>query len=140
MPTPVSLSGLVAAMLCFCLSLPAAAQEARLLVQRAQVAGFAYHAGAQLWPQLKVGESVRLVLECDNPHDPQAVRIDYSGSGEAATLGYLGREENGAVARALAEGQPLQARISRLRETKNPRNRIEIEIWVAVTSLKRPSP
>ena len=68
--------------------------EPRLLIQRAQVAGFAYHAGAGLWAQLHEGDVVVLVREPANPHDPQAVRVDLAGAGQAdATLGYLARTE-----------------------------------------------
>lgn len=124
-----------------CLTAQVWAGEPRLLIQRVQVAGFAHHEGARLWPQLHEGDTVMLVREPANPYDPQAVRVDIGTAGQGdGTLGYLARTENGAVARALDQGLLLQARISHLRETKNPRNRVEIEIWGSVTNLKRLKP
>ena len=120
-----------------CLATQAWAAEPRLLIQRAQIAGFAYHAGGRLWPQLHEGDAVQLVLEGGNPHDPQAVRVDFASPGqEGGTLGYLARTENGAIARALERGQVLQARISHLRDSPNPRNRVEVEIWAPVSASK----
>ncbi len=124
-------------MIGLCLVTQVWAAEPRLLIQRAQIAGFAYHAGSRLWPQLHEGDAVQLVLEGGNPHDAQAVRVDFAGPGqEGGTLGYLARTENGAIARALERGQVLQARISHLRDSPNPRNRVEVEIWAPVPASK----
>ena len=43
-------------------------------------------------------------------------------------LGYVPRKENRAVAAALDRGEPLRARISRLREEKDPWKRLEFEV------------
>ena len=95
----------------------------RLLVQSSPLAGYRYHAAAQLWPQLRVGDPLELRREPDNPHDPNAVSVSWRGR----RLGYLPRRENAAAAWGLDRGQPLRARISRLA----PRGqRIEIEVYV----------
>lgn len=96
----------------------------RLIIQRAPLAGFTYHAASALWPQLREGDTLTLMREAGNPHDNLAVRVDWQGQ----ALGYLARTDNGAVARALDRGTSLQARISRLREHANPRQRIEVEV------------
>ncbi len=106
------------------LTTPALAQQARLVLQRCPLAGFSHHAAAELWPGLREGDPLTLSHERTNPHDAQTVRVDWQGQ----ALGYLPRTDNGAIARALARGQTLDARISRLREHPDPRKRIEIEV------------
>ncbi len=113
----------LSALLCLLLALPVQAQQ--LLIQRSPLAGFSHHAAPRLWPQLREGDALELVLQQDNPHDAQAVQVRWRGE----RLGYLPRNANGALARALAGGLPLQARIGRLHEHPDPRRRIEIEVW-----------
>lgn len=45
------------------------AQTIRILVQSSPLAGFQYHAGAELWGELKVGDALTLTREPDNPFD-----------------------------------------------------------------------
>lgn len=102
----------------------ARAEAPRLIIQRAPLAGFTYHAGPAVWSQLHEGDALTLVREANNPHDSLAVRVDWRDQ----KLGYLPRTDNGAVARALDRGTPLLVRISRLREHPDPRQRIEVEV------------
>ena len=108
----------------------ALAEAPRLIIQRAPLAGFTYHAGPTLWSQLRAGDALTLVREAANPHDNLAVRVDWQGQ----PLGYLPRTDNGAVARALDAGKPLLARISRLTEHPDPRRRIEVEVSARLLS------
>ena len=94
--------------------------------ERAPLAGFRYGEGAGLWPQLQRGDALDLVREADNPHDANAVRVEWRGR----KLGYVPRRENGAVAWGLDRGTPLRARISRLSEHANPARRIEFEVYI----------
>jgi hypothetical protein len=116
------------------------AQGPRLIVQRVLLAGFTYHAAAEVWNQLHEGEMLRLVREADNPYDALAVRVDWQGPGRAYTLGYLPRTANAAVAQALDAHVQLEARISHLRETPNPRRRIEVEIALRPPFVQRAGP
>src|SRR5258706_12559710 len=61
------------------LALPAQGQSVQLLVQSSPLAGFRYGEGAALWPQLQAGDALDLVREADNPHDPNAVRVEWRG-------------------------------------------------------------
>ena len=97
----------------------------RVLVQSSALAGFRYHAAAQLWDSLRVGDPLELVREPANTHDANAVSVSWRG----AKLGYVPRRENGALAWALDRGQPLRARISRLTRHPNPARRIEFEVY-----------
>lgn len=98
----------------------------RLLVQNSPLAGFRYHAGAELWGELKVGDALELAREPANPHDPNAVRVLWRGR----LLGYVPRRENAALAWGLDRGTPLRARISALAEHPNPARRVRFEVYV----------
>lgn len=109
----------------------AGAQEkqvtARILLQESPLAGFQFHEGKQIWGELRVGDPLQLVREADNPHDGRAVRVEWRGH----FLGYVPRADNEAVARLLDRGARLEARIARLRESRNPWQRVLFEVYVA---------
>jgi hypothetical protein len=106
------------------------AAQGSLVIQRTTLAGFKYHQAQALWSALRAGDALTLVAEPANPHDPQAIRVDWQGQ----PLGYLPRYLNGAVSRAHAEGVTLAARIRHLREHPDPRQRIEIEILLPLAA------
>jgi hypothetical protein len=107
------------------LATPAAARPRRpVLIQISPLAGFQYHAGAALWPQLAIGQPLALVREPDNRYDPDAVRIDWNGH----KLGYLPRADNTAVAQMLDRGEALQARIAQLRVAPDPWQRVGVAV------------
>jgi hypothetical protein len=97
-----------------------------ILLQDSPLAGFQYHAGKAMWPQMRVGDSLTLVREADNPHDAKAVRVEWQGH----KIGYVPRRENADVARFLDRGQSLEARIARLAEVRDPWSRVRFEILV----------
>ncbi|MHB1439021.1 MAG: HIRAN domain-containing protein, partial [Thiobacillus sp.] len=89
---------------------------AHILLQDSPLAGFQYHAGKTLWPQMQVGDALTLVREPDNPHDARAVRVEWQGH----KIGYVPRRENADVARFMDGGRTLVARIVRLAEVRDP--------------------
>ncbi|MEW5966079.1 MAG: HIRAN domain-containing protein [Pseudomonadota bacterium] len=97
---------------------------AHIVLQDSPLAGFQYHAGRAVWAQLRVGDTLMLVREPDNPHDAKAVRVDWQGR----KLGYVPRRENADVARLMDRGQVLAARITRLAEVRDPWSRVRFEI------------
>lgn len=112
---------------------PALAPASRtVLVQRSPVAGLYYHHGPVLWPRLATGDALALVREPDNPHDRQAVRVDWHGW----KLGYIPRVQNTAVAQMLDRGESLHARIDELVvegediDGYEPWKRIMIEVYL----------
>jgi hypothetical protein len=111
-------------------ALPVLSEEhlagARLLVQSTPLAGFRYHAAAEVWQELRVGDALELAREPANPHDANAVAVTWRGR----KLGYVPRRDNAALAWGLDRGERLQARISRLAPHPNPARRIEIEVFV----------
>jgi hypothetical protein len=111
-------------------SAPLCAQtsDARMLVQSSPLAGFQYYEGAGLWEKMKVGDPLALVREPGNPHDANAVRVEWQGH----KLGYVPRRENAAVARHLDRGGAVEARVSKLQAHRNPWQRIEFEVFVGL--------
>lgn len=102
------------------------AQQARMLVQSSPLAGYQFHAAPDVWPQLKVGDTLTLMREPDNRHDKNAVRVEWQGQ----QLGYLPRTENQAIAAELDRGTPVEARIASLQAAKNPWQRILIDVYI----------
>ena len=98
----------------------------RLVVQSSPLAGFQYAQATEVWPHLATGDALELVREPDNPHDANAVRVEWRGR----KLGYVPRAENEALAWAMDRGERLRARVSRLAEHRNPRRRIEFEVYI----------
>jgi len=97
----------------------------RVLVQSSPLAGFRYHEAADLWALLRVGDSLELRRETDNPHDVRAVAVWWRGR----KLGYVPRRENGALAWGMDRGERVSARISRLGAHPNPARRLEFEVY-----------
>jgi hypothetical protein len=102
------------------------APRLRLLVQESPLAGYRYADAAEVWPLLRVGDTLELSREPDNPHDANAVRVEWQGR----KLGYVPRRENAALAWGLDRGEPLRARITRLEPHPNPARRLRFEVYV----------
>jgi hypothetical protein len=97
-----------------------------LLVQNSPLAGFRYHAGAEVWRELRVGDRLELARESANPYDANAVAVLWRGR----KLGYVPRSENAALAWGLDSATPLRARISALVEHPNPARRLRFQVYV----------
>lgn len=104
----------------------ARAGEARIVVQSSPLAGFRHYEAPNLWAEIKLGDPLSLVREPANAHDGNAVRVDWRG----ATLGYIPRSQNAAVARQLDSGSALRARITKIQHTRAPNQRIEFEVYL----------
>ena len=100
--------------------------EASIIVQQSPLAGFQYYDGKALWDEMKSGDMLTLVRERDNPHDANAVRVEWNGS----RLGYIPRRENADVARQIDRGAPVKARIVKLTQARNPWQRVLFEVYV----------
>ena len=109
---------------------------AYILLQDSPLAGFQYHAGKTLWPQMRVGDGLTLVREPDNVHDAKAVRVEWQGH----KIGYVPRRENADVARFMDGGQQLEAKIVRLAEVRDPWSRVRFEILIPVQPPERGRP
>lgn len=121
---PARLSQILLAWACAAAQPAAADGERLLLIHSTQVAGLAHYEAAKVWGELRPGDPVQLEADPSNPHDARAVRVLWRGH----MLGYLPAAENAPLAAALAQNRPLQARIARLRDHPNPRERLRIDV------------
>jgi hypothetical protein len=103
------------------------AQEVTLVVQSSPLAGFRYHAAAEVWDELRIGDRLELARERDNPHDANAVSVSWRGR----KLGYVPRYANAALAWGMDRGAALAARVSRLAPEARPSRRLEFEVVAA---------
>lgn len=101
-----------------------AAKHGKPCRQTSQVAGFQYHNGEALWPQLACGQPITLTREAGNPFDERAVRVDWQGQ----KLGYLPRLDNAAVSQLLDRGEALEVVIAGLENSSNPWDRVKVEV------------
>ncbi len=99
-------------------------KKSEILIQQSPVAGFQFYEAEQLWPLLKNGDSVELIAEPDNRYDDNAVKIMWNNY----QLGYLPRGENIPVSQMLNRQIVLSARIGELNESRNPWNRIRVDV------------
>ena len=97
-----------------------------IVIQDSPLAGFKYYDGKVLWDQLKVGDALRLVREPANPHDANAIRIEW----KEQMLGYVPRRENAHLARQMDRGAAIEARITELQLRRGGRHSISYEIFV----------
>src|SRR5688572_13017522 len=100
--------------------------SARIVVQHAPLAGFVYYDGREVWERLKKGDRLALVREPANPHDANAIRLEWSGH----MLGYVPRKDNADLARQMDHGARAEARVTELIRAANGRHRISYEIFV----------
>lgn len=124
----------LAALLCCWAALAQGTEiRSRFLLQESPVAGFRYHEGQEVWDQMRVGDPLALVREPDNPHDSKAVRVEWQGR----LIGYVPRTDNEALARFLDQGIKAEARIVRLKQARNPRQRVLFEVFLEVQDGSR---
>ena len=102
--------------------------SARIVVQHSPLAGFVYYDGEAVWDRMKAGDRLTLARERDNPHDANAVRLEWQGR----MLGYVPRKDNADLARQMDHGARVEARITELTRAANGRHRISYEISVSL--------
>lgn len=99
-------------------------QEREIAVMQCPVAGFQFHAGETCWAALRKNDPLVLRREPGNRHDPRAIGVDWQG----VRLGYVPREANYAVSQMLDRGDRVAARISGLRQSADPWQRIMMDV------------
>ena len=104
----------------------AQATTARIVIQDSPLAGFKYYDGKDLWGELRLGDALRLVREPANPHDANAIRVEW----KERMLGYLPRRDNAHLARQMDRGAAIEARITGLKPRPNGRHSLSYEIFV----------
>lgn len=99
---------------------------AREVLQLGTVMGFRHYDGKAVWAELHVGQMLALVREPDNPHDAQAIRVDWQGH----KLGYVPKADNIDLARLMDNGTAVMARITKLEKSRRPNNRVQFEVYL----------
>ena len=117
-------SNCVWVMAALAVSCPLAAQEVSLLVQRSTLAGYRYYEAPGLAGMLQPGELLGLVREPDNPHDVNAVRVEWQGR----KLGYVPRSANAALAWVMDGGETVIARVAGDPGLQRSRRRIVFDV------------
>ena len=118
-----------AVFLCCSTAVQAGDMTARIIVGQAPLAGFIHYEGASVWDQMKRGDALTLVREPANPHDPNAIGLEWRGH----KLGYIPRKDNRDLARQMDHGARPVATITELTRAGNGRHRIGYEIAVPLT-------
>ncbi|MEY3202244.1 MAG: hypothetical protein RIR70_1794 [Pseudomonadota bacterium] len=100
----------------------------RVLVQSSPLAGYRHYEAPALWSQLQVGDALTLQREPDNPHDANAIRVEWQGQ----KLGYLPRAENQSLAAEMDKGTRLAARIAALKKGRSAWQRVRVDVFVVM--------
>ena len=98
----------------------------RMLVQSSPLAGSQYHQLNDLQKAIRVGDTLDLIREPDNPYDRNAVSVHWRGK----MLGFLPKKENRAVAQAMDQGETLKATVAFMAPDPNPWKRLRISVFV----------
>ena len=88
------------------------------------IAGFTYYDGVDVIDELKIGKSLILKAERENPHDANAVAIYYNKT----KLGYVPAEQNEMISKFFRLGYSdiFEAKISQKNEEVHPENKFEL--------------
>ena len=105
---------------------PSQAQEISFHVQRSTLAGYRYHSAPALAAQFHPGDTLELIREQDNPHDANAVRVEWRGN----KLGYVPRTDNAALAWAMDRGETVNAKIVQNDARRHIRARVTFDIYL----------
>ncbi len=103
-------------------------EQLRILVQSSPLAGYRHYEAPVIWSQLQVGDALTLHREPENPHDANAIRVEWHGK----KLGYLPRAENRALAAEMDKGTPLAARIAALKKGRSAWQRVRVDVFVVM--------
>ena len=91
---------------------------------RDYVAGYQFHGGIELEPQMAVGDELELARELENPHDGLAVAIRW----RCLRIGYVPRVINAVIARRLDVGDHRACQLIRLDDQADPWERVAFTI------------
>lgn len=91
------------------------------------VAGTTFIEGIEeLEPYLREGDRLTFLREPDNPHDPQAIKIENT---DGVRIGYVPRQDNAIFARLMDAGKMLYGTITE-KEMRGKWLRIKIKIYL----------
>ena len=98
------------------------------------LAGRKYHDADEVWDKLRVGTELRLVLDTDNRHDPNAVAVVYHDKEmeDDFCIGYIPRTSNETIAVFLEMGwaDAFECRICKINEDAHPEQQIHLTVKI----------
>ena len=96
------------------------------------LAGRTYHDADLVWDDLKIGQTLRLEREPENPYDANAVQVIFNKDGEDFLLGYIPRNENSNLVAFLDAGwgELFNCRISQLNPERHPEQQVQLTIRI----------
>ena len=102
----------------------------RILFLRTRLAGVRFHAEPEVFDRLRPGDALALAREPKNPHDADAVRVDWRDH----PIGYLPSDHNYAPARLLDAGERLDGRIVEIDIKQRPKWPVEVDVFLTVSN------
>jgi hypothetical protein len=111
----------------------AAEPVARIVIQNSPLAGARYYDANSVWAEMRAGDALELVREPDNPHDANAIRIEWRGR----KIGYVPRRENEHLARQMDHGARPQATVTGRTRFRNGRKGVSYEIFVPLAVARQ---
>lgn len=92
------------------------------------VAGFQHHDGALVLGELKPGDTLELVPERDNPHDPDAVALKFHGT----MLGYIPADQTGPISMMSFYGHAdvFECRVLQVAPERSPWHQLRAGVFV----------
>ena len=96
------------------------------------LAGRAFHDADLVWNDLKMGQTLRLEREPQNPYDANAIQVIFNKDGEDYLLGYIPRSENSKLVAFLDAGwaKLFTCRISRLSPDSHPEEQVHLTVSI----------
>lgn len=96
------------------------------------LAGRAYHDADLVWDNLKIGQTLRLEREPENPYDANAIQVIFNRDGEDFLLGYIPRCENAKLVAFLDAGweELFTCRITQLCPDTHPEHQVQLTIRI----------
>lgn len=93
-----------------------------------RVAGFAYHEGIYVIEELRIGTTLELFAEPDNPYDTNAVAIYYKD----VKIGYIPRESNALISKMILFGYKdiFEVKVRRKNLEFHPDRQLEVVIRI----------
>lgn len=96
------------------------------------LAGRKYYDADLVWDYLRVGQSLRLERDMQNPHDPNAIQVIFNKDNENYLLGFIPRSDNKQLAAFLEMGWTdiFDCRINSITPDAHPENQVHLTISI----------
>lgn len=93
------------------------------------IAGFQHYDGALVLGNLQVGSTLSFEAEPDNPHDPEAVVLEWHGT----KLGYVPSDSNHLISLLtyFGSGNALEMRVLQVSPENDPWKQVRVGVFVA---------